>query len=209
MLFRSLKEGRNSIALKVMRFAGSTYLEDQDYWYLSGIFRSVYLYAKPKQRIVDWKIDTDIDIIHSAGIINADVTVNRFDGYANCIVKLDLYNKEGELLKSQTSKVNAYAEYRQYEKATANTARIKLEVGPIRFWSPEEPTLYIAVMTLLSSTGEAFDYESCKVGFRQVKIENDVILLNNKRLVIKGVNRHEHNAIRGRAVTTQIGRAHV
>ncbi|WP_310604161.1 glycoside hydrolase family 2 TIM barrel-domain containing protein [Anaerosporobacter sp.] len=196
-----VKEGVNTVSLKVMRFSQGTYLEDQDYWYLSGIFRSVYLYAKPKQRIMDWKIDATPDLVHSSGTIHADVSCNRFDGYANYSVKLDLYDKEGMLLKSQTSQINPYAEYRSYEKPTANTARIVFDVENIKFWSSEEPNLYIVVITLLSPTGEEVDFESCKVGFREIKIEQGIILLNGQRLIVRGVNRHEHEAHHGRAVT--------
>ncbi len=73
-----IKAGENTVCLQVMRFADSTYLEDQDYWYLSGIYRSVYLYAKPKHRIVDWKIDATPD--GNSGFVSADITVNRFNG---------------------------------------------------------------------------------------------------------------------------------
>ena len=85
-----IEEGENTIAVQVMRFSESTYLEDQDYWYLSGIFRSVSLNAKPKARIVDFKIDAIPDLYYPFGMVKADVAINRFNGFANYKVKLDI-----------------------------------------------------------------------------------------------------------------------
>jgi beta-galactosidase len=192
--------GTNTIALQVMRFADSSYLEDQDYWSLSGIFRSVYLYAKPKQRIDDWKITAKPDLLFNNGAISADIAINRFKGFANYKIKLSLFDLDGNLLGTQVSKVSPHAEYRNYERPTANTARIKLNINNIKLWSPEEPNLYVAVITLLSPEDSEIDYESCKVGFREVKIDNGIIYFNGKRLLVKGVNRHEHCAPSGRTV---------
>lgn len=198
-----VKEGSNVITLKVSRFSESTYLEDQDYWYLSGIFRSVYLYAKPGKRILDWKIEAIPDLIYSKGIIRGDVTINRFDGYANYKIRMDIFDKNGNLLKSNISQVKAYAEYRNYEYPTTNTARILVEGMDIKLWSPETPNLYTVVMTLISPSEEELDFESCKIGFREIKIKDGMILLNGQRLIVKGVNRHEHEAYHGRTVTAE------
>lgn len=197
---RYLHAGENSIALQVMRFSSASYLEDQDYWSLSGIFRSVYLYAKPKQRIVDWKIVARPDLNSNIGEITTDVSINRFDGYAKYRVRLNIYDSDGRLLASEISAVNANAEYRSYEKPTANTARLKLRIDNIRLWSPEEPYLYTVTLTLLSAEGDEIDFESSRIGFRQIKIENGIIYFNGKRLIIRGVNRHEHSALTGRSI---------
>ena len=196
-----IKEGENSIAVQVMRFAESTYLEDQDYWYLSGIFRSVSLYAKPKARIVDFKIEAIPDLHYGFGNVKADVSINRFNGFANYKVKLELFDMEGSLLGSGTSPINPQANYRCYENPTSNTARIQLKVENIKQWTPEIPTLYTAVMTLISLTNiDEVDFESSRIGFKKIEIVDGVILLNGKRLIVRGVNRHEHEAYGGRTV---------
>ena len=195
-------EGINSIAIQVMRFADSTYLEDQDYWYLSGIFRSVYLYAKPKERIVDWKVDATPDVHYSFGLVKADVAVNRFDGFANYKIKVDILDGDN-LLSSTISDINPQAEYRPYEKPTSNTARIELKVDPIEKWSPDTPTLYTMIITLLSPNGKEIDFESCKIGFKKIEIVNGIILFNGKRLIVRGVNRHEHEPYHGRTVSME------
>ena len=126
-----ISEGANTIALQVMRFAESTYLEDQDYWYLSGIFRSVLLFAKPRARIVDWKIQAIPDLHSTAGTVTADVSVNRFNGFADYRIRLDILTLDGRTLGSATADIQPKAEYRSYEKPTANTARIHvtLQIG--------------------------------------------------------------------------------
>lgn len=198
-----LTEGENTIALQVMRFAESTYLEDQDYWYLSGIFRSVYLFAKPKERIVDWKIDAVPDLYYSFGTVKADVAVNRFNGFAMYRVKLEIKDMDGKLLACGTSEINPQAGYRPYETPTSNTARIVLRVEHIVKWTPETPALYTAVMTLISPEGNEVDFESCKIGFKKIEIVDGVILLNGKRLIVRGVNRHEHGPYGGRTVSRE------
>lgn len=198
-----IKEGENTIAVQVLRFGDSTYLEDQDYWYLSGIFRPVFLYAKPKVRIVDWKIDAIPDLYYPFGMVKADVSINRFNGFANYKVKLDIFDNEGDLLASGTSEINPQADYRSYEKPTSNTARIHLRVENIKQWTPETPTLYKVVMTLISADNEEVDFESSRIGFKKIEIVEGVILLNGKRLIVRGVNRHEHEAYGGRTVAVE------
>ncbi|MBC7960295.1 MAG: glycoside hydrolase family 2, partial [Vallitaleaceae bacterium] len=198
-----ITKGENTIALQVMALATSTYLEDQDYWYLNGIFRSVSLFAKPRARIVDWKIDAVPDAHHSFGTIKADVAINRFNGFANYKVKLDILDSKDGILASGTSEINPQGQYRAYEKPTSNTARIELKVENIKKWSPEMPRLYKAVITLISPEGTEVDFESCKIGFKKIEIIDGVILINGTRLVVKGVNRHEHECYGGRRVTVE------
>jgi len=196
-----LHAGENTIALQVMRFASGSYLEDQDYWSLSGIFRSVYLYAKPKQRIVDWKITARPNLQDGSASLEADVVINRFNGFAACKLRLNLYDSEGRILASGISSPSPQAEYRSYEIPTANTARIKLNIDKVKLWSPEEPNLYTAVLTLINPEGAEVDFESSRVGFREIKIEKGIIYFNGKRLIVKGVNRHEHSAHTGRSIS--------
>lgn len=196
-----LQAGENIIAVQVMRFAESIYLEDQDYWHLSGIFRSVYLHAKPHQRIADWKVDAVPDLHHGFGTVTADVKVNRFGGFADYSVKLEVLDSEGRTLGTDTASVQAVAEYRSYEQPTANTARLRVKVDAVETWTPETPVLYTAVFTLVAPDGSEVDFESCRIGFKTVEIKDGVILLNDQRLLVRGVNRHEHEAYGGRTVS--------
>jgi len=196
-----IKKGKNSIALQVMALSTSSYLEDQDYWYLNGIFRSVMLYAKPKARIVDWKIDAIPDSHYSYGIVRADIAINRFNGFAHYKVKVDILAMDDSMLASSTAEFSSQAQYRAYEQPTANTARLEIRVENIEKWSPEIPKLYKVVITLIAPDGEAVDFESCRIGFKEIEIIDGVILINGNRLIVKGVNRHEHECYGGRTVT--------
>ena len=198
-----LKAGVNSIAIQVMKYSDSTYLEDQDYWHISGIFRPVCLYAKPKTRITDWNISALPDMYYPSGMLRADIVVNRFDGFSGYKVKLDILDTEDALLASRISDINAEALYGLSEKPTANSARIELKVDNIKKWTPETPDLYKIVMTLINPAGQEVDFESCYIGFRKIEIVNGIIYLNGKRLIIRGVNRHEHEAYEGRALTRE------
>jgi beta-galactosidase len=198
-----LRPGENTVALQVMRFATSTYLEDQDYWYLSGIFRSVFLMAKPKLRLVDWKIDAVSDRHHPLGTLQADVAVNQLDGFADTRVKVEVRTMADEVLAVAQASPQPRAAYRTAEQATAGTARVNLTLPDITPWTPETPVLYKVIITLLAADGSPIDHESCRVGFKRVEIENGILLLNGRRLLVRGVNRHEHEPHGGRTVSRE------
>lgn len=198
-----LNEGRNSISLQVMKYADSSYLEDQDYWHIAGINRSIDLYAKPKTRIVDWKITALPDRYFDFGIIEADISINRFANFADYKIRLDIFDNDSNIILSKIIQVNAAAEDNIYNKPKSNTARIQAKIDRIEKWTSETPILYKIAMTLLSPDGDEIDIESCRIGFKRVEIVNGVILLNSKRLIIRGVNRHEHEAYNGRCVSKE------
>lgn len=193
-----LKPGENLIALQVMRFATSTYLEDQDYWYLSGIHRDVWLISKPNISIEDYKLRAIPDLHHLSGFVTADVSVSRKEGFADYSVGLALYDGS-RLLCQSSGGVMPIARYRTKEQPTANTARVELYPEKIELWSPESPKLYTLVCTLYSPQGEAVDIEACKLGFKKLETIDGVLYLNGQRLLIRGVNRHEHYPL-GRTV---------
>ncbi|NLO35550.1 MAG: hypothetical protein GX112_04260 [Clostridiaceae bacterium] len=187
-----VRPGENLLTLQVMRFATGTWFEDQDYWYLSGIYRQVWLIAKPKLHIADYQVVAEPDLPGAGGHFCADVMVSRQPGYADCRIRASLYGPEGRLLGEAESAVAARAQYTTREQPTAGAARVRIELDQVCPWTPETPVLYTAVFTLLDSGGEAADHEACRVGFKKVEIQHGVVLLNGKRLRVCGVNRHEH-----------------
>lgn len=198
-----LKAGENLMALQVMRFADSSYLEDQDYWYLSGIYRDVWLIAKQKQHIEDlhW---TAIPNLHTkSGEFTVDVRVSREDNFADCSVRISLYDDKQRLVAQQQGEVQAAAEYCSHTVPTANTSRVSIHLDKVCLWSPENPTLYTVVAELISADGKVLDIESSKFGFRFIEIRSGVIYFNGRRLLVRGVNRHEFCHTAGRAVTKE------
>jgi len=198
-----LKKGENLMAIQVMRFADSSYLEDQDYWHISGICRNVWLVSKPKMCIFDYKITAVPDLHKNTGLLTADIKVSRCPGFAKYKVRVCIYDKEKNQLSSGIGGVSTHSDYTVDFNPGANTARVVLNVESIELWYPESPTLYTVVITLISPEGNEVDFESCKTGFRLIEIKDSVVCLNGKRLVIYGVNRHEHHYKTGRFVTKE------
>ena len=191
-------EGENVLALQVMRFADSTYLEDQDYWYVSGIFRSVWLYAKPVISIEDYKITAVPDLHFLTGDFTCDVKVTRKDYFADYTVQVKIYDGDALMGRGQGNPA-AEALYRDDVKPTANTARIHIRLPEINLWTTENPRLYTAVISLMDPEGNEVDFESGAFGFKTVEIKGGILYLNGSRLMVRGVNRHEHFPL-GRAV---------
>ena len=199
-----VRQGENLLAMQVMRYADSIYLEDQDYWHISGIHRNVWLVSKPKMRIEDFKITATPDLHHLTGIVSADITVSREPMFADYTVRLAVFDGN-RMLADASGAIRPTAEYRSDKLPTANTGRASLTMPQIDLWSPESPRLYTAVVSLVSPEGCIVDVESCRIGFKTLSQTDGVIHLNGKRLIIRGVNRHEHAWEDGRAVS----RAHM
>ncbi len=206
------KPGSNRLAVQVMRFCDGSYLEDQDYWHLSGIHRSVILYAKPSAHINDLQVRTPIDLSSisigdrgPAADAELDITcsVREVPGFASYRVRFELLDPAGKSIATGEAPVSVdtpmYSRRggdRPRERATAN---VRLPVPDAHLWSDETPTLYRAVVVLIGPGGEEVDYESVRVGFRDIRVADDgVIRLNGRRLIVRGVDRHEHDPESGR-----------
>ncbi len=198
-----LRPGENTVSLAVLRFSKSSYLEDQDYWHLSGIHRDVWLIAKPALRVEDYRITALPDLHRGGGEVTADIRVSRRTGFADCRVRLSLYGPDGEKLAGGEGPVMPSAQYRTDRFPTANTGRIILTLPQVQLWTPETPALYRAVVTLIGPDGAECDWESCRIGFKKVEVIDGVVHLNGQRLIIRGVNRHDFCWEGGRTVSRE------
>ncbi len=187
----ALVPGENLIALQVVRFADSTWLEDQDYWHLSGIYRGARLFFKNEQHIRDFFITADMH-----GNLKASVYPVRIAGYGNLTVSVDLFI-DGMKAASGSAKPITRP---NYPMDASGSAVIEMRVPSPLLWTPETPNLYTAVMTLRDEDGGELDIESAKVGFRSIEMINHVICLNGSRMVFRGVNRHDFAGHVGRSV---------
>jgi beta-galactosidase len=193
--------GENVIAAQVMRYSDGFYLEDQDMWHLSGIQRDVTLYSKPKVCLQDFAVRTEFDAQYEDATLKVEACISRRLDMADYTVEAALYDAEGELVFSEpvSAPVNDQTAYRA-ERRTACATIEQPVTAPLK-WTAETPYLYTLVLSLKDPEDKALDFESCRVGFRQVEIKDGVLLSNGKRLVVRGVDRHEHHPERGRAVT--------
>ena len=188
-----LQEGENLICCSVYRFAASSYLEDQDMWWLSGIYRDVFLYAEPKYCLRDFYVKTDLDEEYK----NSDLTLDAYiRNYTDKDKKLIF---EAHLI-SDTDKDIPLGELEETVKAgeTAVFTLSELIKNPKK-WSAEAPNLYKLVMTV-SSGKKTVCVKVFDIGFKKVEIVGEKILFNGMPLMIRGTNRHDFDPDHGWAV---------
>ena len=188
-----VKIGENQIIVEVYRYTDGTYLEDQDMWFLSGIYRDVYVYAEEKLCIRDFFADTSLDDTYTNGTLDLEVTLQNYGDEADCTL-------EAVLMVNDKQKKFAS------EKLTAKSGKTVLNFNHIeenaKQWSAEEPNLY-RLLIILKQGRKVLSVKTVKIGFRKIEIKGNVLHMNGKRVVIKGVNRHDFDPDNGWAVPTE------
>lgn len=195
-----MREGENTLALEVYRWSDGAYLEDQDYWKISGIERDVYLFSTPNVYIRDFFALTDLDERYEDGKFSLDVQVkNEFaEKVGSTSVEIKLL--EDESLSSPIVDMEKAVTLNASEEAVAHFETV---VEKPKKWTAETPNLYSLVISLLDPSGETVEVVSCKVGFRRIEIKDGQLLVNGVPIYIKGVNRHEHDPVTGRVITVE------
>ncbi|MDM2771865.1 beta-galactosidase [Citrobacter sp. Cpo126] len=191
-----LLRGENRLAVMVLRWSDGSYLEDQDMWRMSGIFRDVSLLHKPTTQIRDLRINTRFNDDFSRATLEAEV---RVGGNESEDLRVTLQLWEGETLTRETTSPLG-SEIIDERGAYHDRVTLRLNVEKPALWSAETPNLYRAVVQLHTAGGVLIEAEACDVGFRQVCIENGLLLLNGKPLLIRGTNRHEHHPVNGQVI---------
>lgn len=188
-----IKQGENCVAVKVYRYAASTYLEDQDMWWFSGIYRDVYLYAEPKACLRDFFFRTDFDSDYQDAETTLEMTVcNYADKPKDVKAEAYLLSPDGESIPLGEAQGTAVHSEPLLLTVTANVKSPKK-------WSAETPNLYTLVMTL-SEKGKTVCVKTQKVGFKKVEIVGEKILFNGMPLMLRGTNRHDFDPDHGWAV---------
>ncbi|MGA1976394.1 MAG: glycoside hydrolase family 2 TIM barrel-domain containing protein [Bacteroidales bacterium] len=187
-----IRHGKNSLAVEVYRWCDGSYLEDQDFWRMSGIQRTVFLHARPKTFIRDFFADADLTNSYTDGLLRLDVDLAKKGGNDNAFVVSALLFDNGRKIYSESKEV----------KLTDNKAAVKFEkIFPaIKKWTAETPNLYSLVLTLRNKDGNILESVSSGVGFRKVEIKNSRLLINGTAIRIKGTNMHEHDQVNGHVV---------
>ena len=198
-----LHPGENSLAVQVMRYCDGTYLECQDMWRMSGIQRDVILYSKPKVRLEDFTVRTLLDDQYHDATLLVEAFINRVANMTGYSVEAVLFDAEGKSILPAPAAASISGSTSWSINPTHKTACARLEtsVQSPNLWTAETPYLYRLVLTLKDPQGQAVDFESCQVGFRQIEIKDGMLLLNGKRLVMRGVDRHEHHPVNGRVMS--------
>jgi beta-galactosidase len=187
-----IKGGKNSVAVEVYRWSDGSYLEDQDFWRLSGIQRSVYLHARPKTYIKDFFAVGDLDKNYSEGLLKVNVSLKSAVAIDNdFVVDASLFEGTKKLF-SEFKNVRLSG-----DKVSVNFNK---NIQGIKKWSAEKPYLYSLVISLKEKNGNISESASAKIGFRKVEIVNSQLLVNGVAIRLKGVNMHEHNDITGHVI---------
>jgi beta-galactosidase len=188
-----LKPGDNQLAVQVMRWHDGSYLEDQDFWRLSGLDRDVFLTSLSQRTIWDFFAHADLDPTYKNGQFSAEVMLRQFGNAAAGKGSLT-----AEILDQAGKTV-----LRQQQAVAEGAQEIKLSgtVKNVRPWSAEQPTLYTCRLTLADAQGKILATTGTKIGFRKVEIKNAQLLVNGQPVEVHGVNRHELEPTTGRVVT--------
>ena len=191
-----LKKGKNSIMVQVIRWSDGTYIEDQDFWRLSGIERDVYLYAQPKLAIRDFFVKTQLNDNLDESSIEIEIDLKNYSADNNNVkVVANLYDQYKKLVVSavKQSKINSNS-----------LSKIKLvdKLQKPLLWSAEIPNLYHLTITTYKD-GEVLESIGNQVGFRKIELKKGLVFLNNQPILFKGVNRHEHDEFKGHVVSKE------
>jgi beta-galactosidase len=192
-----LKPGQNLIAVENLRWCDGSYLEDQDFWRLSGIFRDVYLWSPPNVHVRDIEVKTDFDSEYRDASMKGRIHVVNYGQQDTTVtIAVDVLDPSGDSVFSRSFEQSLSAgEERVIDDEAPFTNPLK--------WSAETPHLYKLLVTLKDTSGKILEVLPLNVGFREVEIREGNLLVNGRRVLIKGVNRHETDPDRGQAVTVE------
>jgi len=186
-----VREGDNKLAVEVYQRSTGSWLEDQDFWRFSGIFRDVYLYTIPDVHVRDLFVRADLDDTYTLGSLSADLLLEDADRAPKAAAKLELKDAQGSVVATVTGEF------------AGGRLSLSLDAGRVERWSAESPYLYNACISIYNEQGTLAEAIVQKVGFRRFEMKNKIMCLNGERIVFKGVNRHEFNCRSGRTITRE------
>ncbi|EAR09795.1 putative beta-galactosidase [Reinekea sp. MED297] len=190
--------GENQLTAVVIRWSDGSYLEDQDMWWLSGLFRDVELLIKPVVHIADYRVRTELDALYRDAVLDIETRLQWPLSEPSLALRAQLYQGDECLVDVRVSPgSNDVDEHGGYPEICHH----RLAIENPQKWSDETPALYTLILSLEDADGIVLDVEKTRVGFRQVEILNGQLCLNGQPLLIRGVNRHEHDPVRGHAIT--------
>ena len=195
-----VKPGDNIIVFMVVRYSDASYIEDQDQWWFGGLHRSVFLYSTAPVYLADADVRAEPSADFSSGTVSIRVAAgygSRATGRESASVCLSILSHSGSKLWSSTASVDP--RYQLSRREVAFDAKIE---NPLP-WNHESPNLYTAVLTLVDQDGSEIESRAIRFGFRKIEIRKRCLLINGKRVLIKGVNRHEHDECMAKTLTTE------
>ena len=192
-----VKPGKNLIAVENFRWSDGSYLEDQDMWRLSGIFRDVYLWSPPDMHVRDFEVNTaGVDSANSVAELMIRANIENIGSIAPASgLEATLFDPAGNPVSTNSLAISVPS---KSERAVS----LNINVHHAQLWSAETPTLYKLLLAIKNINGEVLEVIPVNLGLRSVQIRDGNLLVNGKRILIKGVDRHEFDPDRGQAITT-------
>lgn len=195
-----LRSGENSLAVQVINWSDGSYLEDQDYWRLAGIFRDVYLFSIPTIHVRDFYVTTNLDDDYRDGTLKVAAFVKNYsaevqDKYQ---LKFTLYDPSGRVVAADLVKNIPMMDPKDESYLSLNVPL----TNPLK-WTAETPNLYKLSVQVQGDEGRLVEVLSTRVGFREVVVQNGQLLVNGKAVKLKGVNRHEFDPTTGRVMSRE------
>lgn len=193
-----VKPGANLVAVEVYRFSDGSYLEDQDFFRLSGIYRDVYLWSTADQHIRDFEVRTELDTAYRDATLELRAQVINYQGKLRSgAVALELYDPDGKpVFVRQSRKIEAGPQETEIQ--------FSVPVSNPRKWTAETPNLYRMRITLLDAVGRPVEVIPANIGFRKVEIRDGKLFVNGSQVLLRGTNRHEHSPDTGHYVSREL-----
>ena len=193
----NVEKGENLVAAMVLRWCDGSYLEDQDMYRFSGIYRNVYIYSKPELTLSDLFIKTDLDEKYIDADLILDLKLKNYSGKpVKAKIRYTLYDSNDKQILSNSS------DYLEVSGILQNS--IKQKVNDPQKWSDEKPYLYKLVLELLDENGNVLEINSQRVGFRELEMKNGIAMMNGVPVYFRGTNRHESSPVGGKTLTRDL-----
>jgi beta-galactosidase/beta-glucuronidase len=193
-----VQPGENVLAVRVYRFSDASYLEDQDFWRLSGIFRDVTLWSAPAIHLRDFFVTTDLDAAYTDAILRVSADLHSFAAQTAADYDLEL-----RLIDAANQEVACQSVPFTLQPGSDLTLELAQPVSAPQKWTDETPYLYTLLLSVKDAAGALVEVESVNVGFRKVEIVGGQVLVNGQSVLFKGVNRHEHDPLVGHTISVE------
>jgi beta-galactosidase len=195
-----VQSGENTVCAMVIRWSDGTFIEDQDHWWMAGIYRDVYIYAEPKVHISDVFARADLDDDYRDAVLKVTTKIGCIEGanLAGYTVAVQLYDAENEPVFAAPVTERLAAENNNIVKVD-----LQQNVADPEKWTAETPHLYSLTVTLIKGKDEVVSVKSCRIGFRKIEIKDRQFLVNGQPIIFRGANRHDHDDTRGKTITLE------
>ncbi|QOD60337.1 DUF4981 domain-containing protein [Polaribacter haliotis] len=192
------KSGKNTLAIQIFRWTDGSYLECQDFWRISGIERSVFVYAQPKVRIQDFEVTSILDDAYKNGVLSLDIDVeNHINKSQETTIEYQLLDDNNQSVKTSNKTANI-------SKKSKGKINFSTTIPNVKQWSAEHPNLYTLLIKVKDSKGKTLEVSNTKIGFRSVEIKQGLLLVNGQRITLKGVNTQEADPETGHVMSEEL-----